>query len=276
MRNAARFLDPHMCDHAGGIVGGPAAQTVLLQGFPAARYTDHAPCAGPPNALDEGAPTVLVGRLPQTRLGDRTVHRGTVVAGAPRVFVGENPPGVKVVRRGNILLIVNDDAQKIVMVGVQEIAGDGADAAYAERAQDAINAAWSGSADIDGKTYAVEAMVTCRVRTDEDGDKNPNANHIHVKQTSDPIWVTSKKDPSNQTLYGRGPGYQHSTDSDLCVAHEFGHAMGLKDEYTEIDAPGEGRKTIPNHPGDLMGDISPGSKPTQANYHSLLTGDGLA
>lgn len=276
MRNASRILDSHVCDHSGGVVGGPAEPTVFVQGFPAARYTDRAPCKGPPNALDEGAPTVLVGRLPQCRFGDRTVHSGTVVSGASKVFVGETPPGVKVVRRGNVLLIVNEDAQKIVMVGVQEVAGDGGDAAYARRAQDAINRIWSGTTQLDGKSYTVEAMVTCRVRTDSDDDKNPRANHVDVKQTTDPFRVTSVEDPSNQALYGRGSGYQHSTDSDPAIAHEFGHSMGLRDEYTETKGPDGKRRTTPNRPGDLMGDVGAGSKPSQANYQSLITGNGMA
>lgn len=277
MRNAARFLDPHVCDHSVGIIEGPAKPTVLLLGLQAARFTDRAPCKGPPNALDEGAATVLVGRLPQARLGDRTAHGGSIAVGGATVLVGETPPGVKVVRRGNILLIVHEGAQRIVMVGVQEMAGTGGDAAYAQRAQDAINKAWSGTTVVDGKPYTVEALVTCRVRSDGDDDKNPSVNHIGVKQTSDPFHVTSQNDPSNQSPYGRKDGYQHSTDSDLCIAHEFGHAMGLGDEYAELPDPEDPTKriTVPWRAGDLMGDVTPGSKPTAQNFQSLITGKGL-
>lgn len=65
---AARVTDMHTCPmvdglkpHVGGPITGPGSPTVLIGGMPAARVTDMAQCAGPPDAIVMGAPTVLIG-----------------------------------------------------------------------------------------------------------------------------------------------------------------------------------------------------------------------
>ena len=67
---AARVGDMHVCPllnpgvppppHVGGpmSIGSP---TVLIGGMPAARMGDLAPCAGPPDVIALGCPTVLIG-----------------------------------------------------------------------------------------------------------------------------------------------------------------------------------------------------------------------
>ena len=96
MRPAARVGDPHVCPvvvpftppHVGGPILPPGQPTVLIQGMPAARATDLAQCAGPPDTIASGSTTVLIGGLPAARMGDPTVHGGSIVAGAPTVLIG--------------------------------------------------------------------------------------------------------------------------------------------------------------------------------------------
>lgn len=80
----------HRCPQCSGgthIVTGPIAKgwpTVLIQGQPAARATDHgyhaACCGAPPGApsfqIVAGSPTVFIGTLPAARAKDPTLHCG--------------------------------------------------------------------------------------------------------------------------------------------------------------------------------------------------------
>lgn len=92
---AARVTDPHVCPmvtvlvpHVGGIILPPGALTVLIGGLPAARVTDNATCVGPPDMIAVGSSTVFTMGMAQARLGDLTVHGGTIVFGCPTVLVG--------------------------------------------------------------------------------------------------------------------------------------------------------------------------------------------
>lgn len=64
---AARATDLHVCPLVDGVkphVGGPITKgsaTVLIGGLPAARAGDPAQCAGPPDMVLAGCPTVLIG-----------------------------------------------------------------------------------------------------------------------------------------------------------------------------------------------------------------------
>ena len=64
---AARVTDIHVCPMLTGPVphvGGPVTMggnMVLIGGVPAARATSIVTCAGPPDVLTMGAPTVLIG-----------------------------------------------------------------------------------------------------------------------------------------------------------------------------------------------------------------------
>jgi uncharacterized Zn-binding protein involved in type VI secretion len=92
---AARMTDMHVCPmvtgivpHVGGPILPPCCPTVLIGGLPAARLTDLATCAGPPDVIVLGSFTVLIGGLPAARMGDMTAHGGVIVLGLPTVLIG--------------------------------------------------------------------------------------------------------------------------------------------------------------------------------------------
>jgi hypothetical protein len=191
-----------------------------------------------------------------------------------------NKPNPEVIRRGNITITVDREKKTITMDGNQEFYGTGADQAYCDRATKEINDTWSGATKFEGQDYTVKSNIKGKVRKESDSE-TPGANQIHVVKTSDPASVTRQKDPANQSLYAKGPGYQHSTEDDdggLTIAHEFGHSMGLKDEYTEGPRNPDGTRSIvrTGPAGGLMGYIDKGSRPTADNFNSLITGCGLA
>ncbi|MEP7124577.1 MAG: PAAR domain-containing protein, partial [Byssovorax sp.] len=179
---AARMNDFHICpvgSHAGGPLTQPGDPTVLIGNAAAARYSDMAQCTGTaaPDAVSMGSPTVVIGKLLAGRMGESTEHGGSVVVGFPTVLIGDPPPGVTVVRRGNILIVTNRNAHTIMMVGVQEFNGDGATEAYVKGATASINKTWSVRTEFEGSPYQVDCMITGRVAGEP---RNPLANQIHV------------------------------------------------------------------------------------------------
>ncbi|HET8549433.1 MAG TPA: M91 family zinc metallopeptidase [Bryobacteraceae bacterium] len=94
---AARQTDFHMCPmfdgpkpHVGGPITAPCMPTVLIGGLPAARISDIAICAGPPDVITKGAATVLIGGLPAARMTDITTHGGMILSPcAPNVLIGD-------------------------------------------------------------------------------------------------------------------------------------------------------------------------------------------
>lgn len=98
---AARITDMHVCPLVLPIppspiptphVGGPiitGAPNVLTGMIPQARVTDTCVCASPvPDVIVMGSPTVLVCGMPAARMGDLTVHGGSIVMGLPTVLIG--------------------------------------------------------------------------------------------------------------------------------------------------------------------------------------------
>jgi uncharacterized Zn-binding protein involved in type VI secretion len=98
MPPAARVTDMHTCPkeepgptpHVGGTVcnGEP---TVLIANQPAARKGDEVICVGAPDRVKDGSPTVLIGKKRAARKGDPTEHDGIIIAGVPRVKIGDAP-----------------------------------------------------------------------------------------------------------------------------------------------------------------------------------------
>ncbi len=95
---AARIGDFHVCPmqipgptpvpHVGGPIVGPGAPTVLIGGMPASVVGDMCVCTGPPDSIVKGSGTVLIGGKPAARMGDSSAHGGTLMQGCPTVMIG--------------------------------------------------------------------------------------------------------------------------------------------------------------------------------------------
>ena len=92
MPPAARVHDP--TPHP-GVVRGPGARTVLVNGRAAAAAGDIHICSMPPNAgphpptpFAKGSATVLAGGRPMLRVGDVSGCGAPISAGSRNVFVG--------------------------------------------------------------------------------------------------------------------------------------------------------------------------------------------
>lgn len=96
---AARLTDMHVCPmvttagpvpipHVGGPITGPGAPTVLIGKMPASVMGDMAVCVGPPDSVVMGSPKVLIMKKPAARMGDTCAHGGTIVLGYPMVLIG--------------------------------------------------------------------------------------------------------------------------------------------------------------------------------------------
>ena len=74
--------------HVGGPITGPGVPTVLIGGMPASVVGDMCVCVGPPDVIIKGSVTVLIGGRPAAQMGSSTAHGGSVVLGCPTVLIG--------------------------------------------------------------------------------------------------------------------------------------------------------------------------------------------
>ena len=98
MPPASRLTDMHTCPmqtpavppipHVGGPIVGPGAPTVLIGSMPASVMGDNCVCVGPPDSIVKGSATVMITNKPAVRLGDSTAHGGSIVLGLPTVMIG--------------------------------------------------------------------------------------------------------------------------------------------------------------------------------------------
>jgi uncharacterized Zn-binding protein involved in type VI secretion len=99
MPPAARITDMHTCPmqtpavpspipHVGGPVIGPGVPTVLIGKLPASVLGDSCVCVGPPDSIVKGSATVMIGGKPAARLGDSTAHGGSIALGCFTVMIG--------------------------------------------------------------------------------------------------------------------------------------------------------------------------------------------
>jgi uncharacterized Zn-binding protein involved in type VI secretion len=98
MPQAARLTDMHTCPmqtpgippipHVGGPIIGPGVPTVLIGRMPASVVGDNLVCVGPPDTIIKGSATVFIGGKPAARMGDATAHGGSIVIGNPTVLIG--------------------------------------------------------------------------------------------------------------------------------------------------------------------------------------------
>ena len=82
------LVNPNGSPHVGGPVASPGVPTVLIGGMPASVLGDVCVCAGPPDTVAKGSATVLIGGKPAARIGDITAHGGSIVSGVPTVMIG--------------------------------------------------------------------------------------------------------------------------------------------------------------------------------------------
>src|ERR1700759_2422436 len=97
---AARVSDFHECPastgpvpHVGGPILPPCSPNVQTNSLPQARATDKAACAGPVDFIVVGSSSVLVNDLMAARIGDATMHGGTILVGSSNVEIGGPPAG---------------------------------------------------------------------------------------------------------------------------------------------------------------------------------------
>ncbi len=98
MPQAARVNDLHTCSmldpgipptpHVGGPILGPGIPTVLIGKLPASVMGDMCMCIGPPDTIVKGSATVMIGKKPAARVGDTTAHGGSIALGCPTVMIG--------------------------------------------------------------------------------------------------------------------------------------------------------------------------------------------
>ena len=98
MPPASRITDMHMrpmltpgvppIPHVGGPITGPGVPTVLIGSVPASVLGDMCVCVGPPATVIKGSATVLISGRPAARMGDSTAHGGSIVLGFPTVMIG--------------------------------------------------------------------------------------------------------------------------------------------------------------------------------------------
>ena len=92
MPAAARVGD--LSNHGGTIVG-PGCPTVLIGGMPASVVGDNHVCPIPPPAhvptvspFPMGSTTVLIGGVPAVRVGDACICGASAAVGSPTVIIG--------------------------------------------------------------------------------------------------------------------------------------------------------------------------------------------
>ncbi len=77
-----------------GVIAGPGALNVLIEGQPAAAVLDTHVCSFPPPAVHPSTPiangssSVLIGGRPAARVGDQAGCGSTIVEGALSVLIG--------------------------------------------------------------------------------------------------------------------------------------------------------------------------------------------
>jgi hypothetical protein len=186
---------------------------------------------------------------------------------------------IQTVQRGKFTIDVDRCKKTVTIKGKEEFFGPGASQTVVDNAILSINSTWSGNTKFEGDTFTVKSEVTGSLRKESD-PQDSSANQMLVKMTTDPPNVHKNKDPANQPFYGTSPGMIHNNEDDggtLTIPHEMGHAMGLKDEYSEGPRDASGNRTLvrTGPAGGLMGYIDSGSKPTDDNYNALITGNNL-
>jgi len=103
VKPAARVGDLHTCPlatpgtppvpHTGGPILPAGVPSILIEGKPAAAVGDLCICAGPIDTIVLGSFTVLLAGRAAARMGDVTLHGGTITIGAATVLIGDQGGG---------------------------------------------------------------------------------------------------------------------------------------------------------------------------------------
>jgi hypothetical protein len=160
-------------------------------------------------------------------------------------------------------LTVSPDGIRVIV----PIEVTGADDALTSRWSDAIDRAWNQGNGGDPFVYCGRTVTFVPVFKDmpADGNVDPGYHLLVVQEVRDGQYFVSTvwHERGTSPAAANRNGFIASNASDAVVAHEFGHYLGLADEYVEHDANGNGTRdageaTSPNsalHPdaaGSLM------------------------
>lgn len=238
-QQAARLTDN--TSH-GGLIRAPGRADVLVNTLRAARVGDQHACPAP---LHEGGPLVRgvrdvrIGGQFASRVTDTAMCHGpmaTIVTGSANVLIDGSVLNFHPSQHGgNSLVAVDPESKTIFIQSFLEYSGPGASQTYAKAAKQNIEDTWGGTCQHKGETYKVEVHVSTIVQTG--GTPTPGY---------DPIIVDPATPRSNQTLWGAGEGHQTPKDADApnrVAAHEYGHTLGLGDEYHDTPTG-----SVPNDP----------------------------
>jgi hypothetical protein len=175
-------------------------------------------------------------------------------------------------RGGSTTVSVDDVNKKVTIETCMEFQGAGATQAYADAAKKQIEDTWSGQMQRNGATYDVVVKVDAKVR----------AAGAPACANCDPILVDPVTNRMSQTLYGAGPGYQTpgaATDAarPRRIAHEYGHTLGLDDDY--VDTPAGSVPKDPTRTANIMQQTWPEADgtlphPYQDHYDQILAKHG--
>jgi uncharacterized Zn-binding protein involved in type VI secretion len=286
---AARLKDMHVCPsstllipHTGGPISSPGAPTVLMGGPPAARALDLATCTMSTDIVAQGAATVLVGGMPAARMTDASLHGGAVVVGLPTVLIGGpvadlSAQAPTVLANGGSTRVYVDPLTKTVYITTNiEYVGRDASQAYADAARKQIEDTWNGQMVYNDEPYKVQVQINTLVNPD-----GPAANGY------DTVNVDSNTHDMTQPVYGDNVGQQTpdaATDAGhpRRIAHEYGHTLGLPDEYHLTPDGGPDHQSEPDdptRPHNIMAQTGPdahGNLPTpdQNHYDQILANHG--
>lgn len=278
MPQAARFLD--VSTH-GGFISGPCCPDVLVVGSRAARVGDQHVCpmvdGGSPHVggpIVRGVRDVKFGGQFASRCTDKALCKGptdTIMTGALDVFIDGAVLDFRAAAAGgNTLVAVDPSSKRIYIESFLEYSGPGASEAYAQMAKSQIEDTWSHTCTRNGVTYQVDVGVHTSVNNS--GTPTPGYDSINI----DPA---TKRD--TQPLFGTNPGHQDPGNldhpDDRVPAHEYGHSLGLDDEYH--DTPTGSVPNDPNKKNNIMAQTWPDADgnpphPHQDQYDKVLKNHG--
>lgn len=188
--------------------------------------------------------------------------------------------GVEFRKMGNATWVAWDRANnRLYIVTYIKFVGPGATEAYAAAAREQIERVWGGEHDIFGQA----TDVTVVVKTDAEVGAAPTWDEMMTASGDgwDRVNVDANTPRANQGLGGWG-GNQDPDDlfdangnvrnDSLVAAHEYGHTLGIDDQYT--DAEGGGSVCDPTKTSNTVGNImcqtwpnSDGTMPTVLPEH---------